>query len=66
MPIDGMGITPTKEDHRGVHADKYDFKGSLYGHSYDSVVYAYKGYMMDGSGTVDGEKVSMNVQIYYI
>jgi hypothetical protein len=28
--------------------------------------FGYKGYMMDGSGTVDGEKVSMNVQIYYV
>ena len=49
MPMDGMGVTPTKEDHRGVQADKYDIKGTFYGHSYDSVVYAYKGYAMDGS-----------------
>ncbi len=66
MPLNGMGITPTKEDHRGVQADKYDIKGTFYGHSYDTVAYGYKGYLMDGSGTVDGEKVSANVQIYYV
>ncbi len=67
MPVDVPAkLTPTKENHRGVEADKYVIDETIESVAYKVTAFAYKGYMMDASGTVNGDDVSANVQIYYI